>query len=292
MLYIEPAFAATLLPSEQRFSHLVQFQGQIYREQEGRKTLRFAHRGKHYFLKVHTGVGWKEIIKNLLQLRLPIISARPEWCAIHKLNELGIDTATPVAYGNEGINPAARRSFIIFEDLGDTISLEDVFSMEQNTSSHLGRDVGLRRTMIRKLAIIARTLHMNGVNHRDFYLCHIHVPRVQTAQTRNPEDLQLYIIDLHRAQIRKKTPVRWIVKDLGGLLFSSLEIGLTTRDLYRFLTVYHDEPLRNCFAKHSPLWRRIRKRSLRLYRKLYPERVLRRYLHVVLDHTPITPIIM
>lgn len=285
MLYLDPEFASTLTPSEQRFSHFIQLQGDIYREKEGRRTICFHHRGKDYFLKAHTGVGWKEIFKNLLQCKLPVISAYPEWCAIRKLNELGIDTATPVGYGNQGVSPASRRSFLILEDLGDTVSLEDVFCGKDKTFPQLRRDVRLRRAIIRKLATIARILHTNGINHRDFYLCHFHLERSQIAHTCDPEDIHIYVIDLHRAQIRMKTPARWIVKDLGGLLFSSLDIGLTTRDLYRFLTVYHDEPLRNCFPKHSQLWRRVRSRSLRLYRKLYPERSPRMLSLVLLDHT-------
>ena len=43
-------------------------QGEIYREREGRKTLRFEVDGKGYFLKLHRGVGWKEIFKNIIQL--------------------------------------------------------------------------------------------------------------------------------------------------------------------------------------------------------------------------------
>ncbi len=48
----------------------------VYRDKEGRKTLRFEYAGNAWFLKLHTGVGWAEVGKNLLQLRLPVISAR------------------------------------------------------------------------------------------------------------------------------------------------------------------------------------------------------------------------
>jgi hypothetical protein len=43
------------------------------------------------------------------------------------------------------------------------------------------------------------------------------------------------LIDLHRAQLRKKTPRRWVVKDVAGLYFSVMDIGLTQRDLFRFV---------------------------------------------------------
>ena len=38
----------------------------VYRNKEGRKTLRFQYRGKPYFLKLHTGVGWIEVLKPLV----------------------------------------------------------------------------------------------------------------------------------------------------------------------------------------------------------------------------------
>ncbi|MST95429.1 MAG: hypothetical protein EXS33_09230 [Pedosphaera sp.] len=42
--------------------------------------------------------------------------------------------------------------------------------------------------------------------------------------------MELFVIDLHRAQLRDRVPARWLVKDLGGLLFSALDCGLTRRD--------------------------------------------------------------
>ena len=44
----------------------------IYRQREGRTTLRFDTGGQAYFLKYHAGVGWREIVRNLLRLRLPV----------------------------------------------------------------------------------------------------------------------------------------------------------------------------------------------------------------------------
>ncbi len=41
----------------------------IYRNREGRVTLRFEHQQKSYFMKIHRGSGWGESIKNWLQLR-------------------------------------------------------------------------------------------------------------------------------------------------------------------------------------------------------------------------------
>ena len=48
------------------FEQIFATEGKIYRNFKGRKTLRFEHEGKGYFLKIHPGVGWGEVIKSLL----------------------------------------------------------------------------------------------------------------------------------------------------------------------------------------------------------------------------------
>lgn len=53
---------------------------------EARRTLRIEVAGQGYlFVKIHRGVGWKEILKNLLSLRLPVLGAGNEWRAIARL---------------------------------------------------------------------------------------------------------------------------------------------------------------------------------------------------------------
>ena len=65
------------------------------------------------------------MVKNLISLRMPVLGADREWLAIHRLQELNVDTMTGVAFGQKGLNPLERTSFIITEDLSPAISLED-----------------------------------------------------------------------------------------------------------------------------------------------------------------------
>ncbi|MDR1661094.1 MAG: lipopolysaccharide core heptose(I) kinase RfaP, partial [Azoarcus sp.] len=64
-------------------------QGQVFRELAGRRTLRTEVEGRAYFVKIHRGVGWGEIFKNLICLRAPVLGARNEWHAAGRLAELG-----------------------------------------------------------------------------------------------------------------------------------------------------------------------------------------------------------
>jgi len=270
-LYIRPDFASTLSPSEQRFSHLFGLSGEIYREKEGRRTVRFHHCGKNYFLKVHTGVGWKEIAKNLIQLRLPIVSAKPEWRALHLLKELDIDTLTPVAFGSKGYNPARRQSFLVTEDLGDTVTLEDFLLPSVRRKLSIPVNAGLKRSMVRKVAEIAKRMHGNGINHRDFYLCHFRIA-VSQLQLATPTQIpRIYLMDLHRAQVhRHRLRERWIVKDLAGLYFSSMDLAVTHRDRLRFIRFYSGQSLRETLTSRSRFWSKIDRRARRLYQKHHP----------------------
>ncbi|MAS40736.1 MAG: lipopolysaccharide core heptose(I) kinase RfaP, partial [Porticoccaceae bacterium] len=61
------------------FDQVLRLEGEEYRALEGRRTLRFKLDGRAYFAKVHQGIGWREIAKNLLRLRLPVLGAEREW---------------------------------------------------------------------------------------------------------------------------------------------------------------------------------------------------------------------
>ena len=271
MIELEPEFSAQLPKGVNTFDYLMQLDGEMFRDIDNRRTLRFSLNGRRYFLKAHYGVGWKEIIKNLLQFRLPVLGARNEWLAIQRLQRLDVDTMTLVGYGERGLNPARRQSFVITEALEETISLEDFCADWEKTPPATKAELKLKRALINKLAEVSRRMHENGLNHRDYYLCHFLLDRSAGA-SKDPESLpRLSLIDLHRVQIRKRTPLRWIVKDLGGLWFSSMRIGLTRRDLYRFMTAYKNKSLRDTLQEDGKFWSRCRLRAYRLYHSFYHE---------------------
>jgi heptose I phosphotransferase len=220
------------------FTEVEALQGQVYRELEGRRTLRTEVEGRGYFVKIHRGIGWGEIAKNLLTAKVPVLGAGQEWTAIQRLHQAGVPTMTAVAFGERGSNPAQQHSFIVTEELAPTISLED-FCVDWLRNPPPPR---LKWALIGEVARMTGTMHRAGVNHRDCYICHflLHTERPVTA-----DDFKLSLIDLHRAQTRAHTPRRWRDKDLAGLYFSALNIGLTQRDKLRFLKAYFRQPLRD-----------------------------------------------
>lgn len=251
---LHPELKKHFATDQQIFDWLMSLRGQIFRDVPGRRTQRIVLDGKSYFLKQHFGVGWLEIFKNLMQLRAPIISATNEKVAIEAMEKLGVDTMSLAGFGCRGHNPAMRQSFLLTDELKDTISLEDLCKTWKTTPPSLS----LKRFLIKKVARIARILHTNGINHRDFYLCHF---------LWQPSTAKLFLIDLHRAQIRKHTPFRWMMKDLSGLYFSSKDINLTTRDLMRFVREYRQQSLQDIFHKERNFWHKVEQRGNKMYRK-------------------------
>ncbi len=253
----------TLWQGKDAFAEASQLQGDVFRELESRRTIRFEVNNASYFLKWHHGTSLKEVVKNLISLRLPVLGADREWKAIHRLKALGVDTMEGVAFGQKGLNPLRRTSFIITEDLSPAISLEDYCA---NWIAHPPA-LAIKRMLIHRLASMVRQMHQGGVNHRDCYLCHF---LLRQPFNGTEQDLKLSVIDLHRAQIRQQVPRRWRDKDLIGLYFSSQNIGLTRRDVYRFLKIYFCRPLREVLVNEAELIRksdakaeRIRERTLR-----------------------------
>lgn len=212
------------------FDEIRRLNGVVYRNVLTRKTINFKVEGESFYLKVHQGTTIFEILKNLLQFKFPVLGAKCEYLAIKKLHSLNINTMTVAAFGEAGLNPLRKISFIITKDLNPAISLEDYCAKwKTNPPSYEEK-----KSIICALGKMVRDMHAGGVNHRDCYLCHflLHLPFVVDDKP------ILSVIDLHRAQIRKRVPKRWRDKDLAALYYSSLNLGLSSKDYWRFLKIY------------------------------------------------------
>lgn len=249
---------ASLWAGQDAFVAVEQLQGVVYRELEARRTLRTEVAGRGYFVKIHRGVGWAEIFKNWLTAKAPVLGAEQELIAIERLQKHNINTMTAVAFGVRGSNPAQQHSFIITEELAPTISLED-YSINWLTQPPAPR---LKWALIARVAQMVGAMHRAGVNHRDCYICHF---LLHTDQPVTAESFRLSVIDLHRAQTRDETPKRWRNKDLAALYFSALDIGLTQRDILRFLREYFQQPLLEILHDEAELLALLESKAAKLY---------------------------
>ncbi|MBI5448684.1 MAG: lipopolysaccharide core heptose(I) kinase RfaP [Gammaproteobacteria bacterium] len=258
-MLILPAEWTSLFENEKEaFDYFFNQTGEVFRDHKNRKTLRFFYRDHFYFIKIHRGVGWLEIIKNSVVLKKPIVSAKNEWDALNKLKEVGVCAVEAVAFAERGLNPATKCSFIITKEKAPHIECDALFKKWGEDKTTLK----LKRELIKKIAVQVSKMHAAGINHRDLYLCHFIV--------KTEMDVEPCLIDLHRAQVRKTVPERWIIKDLSSLYFSAQEASLSLRDCLRFLKIYSGNvPLKTLFSKEKKRLKKVVKKSQALYQKTY-----------------------
>ena len=240
------------------FDEVKRIEGEVYREYENRVTKKFKNNNKSYFIKFHGPVGWKEIFKNLFQMKTPVIGAQREYDALNHLTQNNINCPNIKGFALNGLNPANSSSFLITEELYDTFSLEDFFLQ----GHHKNLSFTEKKKLIEKVANLIRSVHESGLNHRDLYLCHIHI-----KNEINFDDINLSLIDLHRAQIRSKVPFRWLIKDLGGFLHSVLQFSLTERDFYRFMMTYLQCSFKELNKNHLKITKKTLERAFKMYLK-------------------------
>jgi len=253
---------ATLWRGKDPFAEVERLAGRVYRALEGRRTLRTEVNGRGYFVKIHHGVGWREILKNLATGKAPVLGAGNEWRALQRLHDAGVATMRAVAFGERGCNPARRHSFIMTEELAPTVDLEQVgkaWHAVQPARKH---------ALIAAVAATTAAMHAAGVNHRDCYLCHFLWHQDES------DPIRLSLIDLHRAQTRARVPRRWRDKDLAALYFSALDLPLTRNQRLRFLRGYFQRDLRDVLRDEARLlaWlaRKAEKLRARFARKYQP----------------------
>ena len=242
--------------AETVFEALFNVAGDIYRHTERRRTLRCRIGERAYFAKLHNGVGWYEIAKNLLSLKRPVLGARNERDACRRLRARGVFAPDVAAFGVLGGNPAKRRSFVVCDALDGFTSLEDVGnSWVAKTPS-----TRLKRQLVVAAGEIAGRIHAAGVIHRDFYICHLLANTDKLARG----EVELAVIDLHRASASRRTSRRARRRDLAALRYSAAEIGLARTDLLRFVAAYAKTSPAPEMRRHRRFWAAVSARAERL----------------------------
>ena len=252
-------------------------EGELYRRGRGRRTVRVVLDGQPYFLKYHSGVGWPEILKNWLTGKRAVLGAENEYRACRHLEHCGLNAPRVAAFAAAGGNPAARHSLILCDELAGFANLEDVVrGWEDSPPAPVAR-----RRLLMGVAGFVRRLHEAGVVHRDLYLCHLLLRNDAWAAG----EVEMGVLDLHRARILAPMPGYWRRRDLAALLFSALAAlgqapashreyrqGLPDAPVHRFawlrfVRVYTGRPLRETFAREGAFWRSVYRRAVRLYTK-------------------------
>lgn len=241
-------------PAQAIYHALAQADGTVYRQAAHRRTVRLAASDSVYFAKLHDGVGWREIAKNLCAWKRPVLGARNEFVACLRLRARGVHAPLVAAFGMCGRNPARQRSFLVCDALEGFASLEELAGSGAWTPT-------LRRRVVAAAGALLRSIHKAGVHHRDCYTAHILANTAQWAAGR----AELAVIDLHRARVRRRLPSRWRRRDLAALLFSASAFRLTRQELVRFAIAYAGA--RRTWRRDMRFWRGVLRRARRLRRR-------------------------
>jgi heptose I phosphotransferase len=191
-----------------------------------RHTSWFERGGSAFYLKVHAGVGWREIAKCWLQGKRAVVDARPEAEALTRLAAIGLPAPRLAAFGWRGWNPARRRSFVVTESLEGTRDLAEYLAREPRLAPRT------RAALARALGRITGRLHAARLAHQDLYLTHFRLRGDAHG------DFELFLIDLHRCRSVRDPSGRWRLKDLAALRFSTLALPATRGDCARFFAAY------------------------------------------------------
>lgn len=254
-----PAEIAAHKEGDDAFDWLMQMDGKVFRHVKDRKTIQVNIGGKSYFIKQHFGVGWGEIAKNLTTFKRPVLGAMTEVKAIQKLNQLGIPTTPLVAYGERGSNPASKQSFVMTEDLGDIISLEELFLAWQTEAPAAEQ----KHAVIKAVAELSTILHGAGLCHRDFYLCHFVIEKSQLARG-DYRLATLALIDLHRMLFNQPAGGNAMMKDIAGLYFSTLDVDVSDADYALFKANY--------LPQSDAFWHKVKLRAQKLHAKFHSKK--------------------
>lgn len=209
---------------------------------QGRSTARFVfHKGGRrtsVYLKRHFRLPWTARIAATLHPTGRHSPGAAEWAHLERARALGVAVPEVVAVG-ERVGPwGGLQSYLAVAELpGRELNeilpgLRDALDPEAFAA--------LKRRIVPEMARMAATLHRARIFHKDLYLCHFFIDPEEPA--RDPRDVSLTLIDLHRLREHRLFADRWRWKDLGQLLYSTEGVGgVEPRDVLRFWKRYKRE---------------------------------------------------
>ena len=89
--------------NEDVFDVAQNIEGKVFRKYENRVTKQFQVQDKSFFIKFHGPVGWKEIFKNLIQIKTPVVGAQREYEALNHLSINDINCPKIKGFGKKGL---------------------------------------------------------------------------------------------------------------------------------------------------------------------------------------------
>jgi heptose I phosphotransferase len=255
--WVDPRFGAALPSDLDRSVMSLESRDRLHAKQ-GRSTARVVfHRGA----QAAAGADGALAVYLKRHYRLPLLSrlaalvhpggryspGAAEWSHLTRARELGVPVPEVVA-GGERIGPwTSLQSYLLVAELTGCEELNVCLPKLARELSPAAF-AALKRRLVAEMARMSAALHRARIFHKDLYLCHFFLDRERLR--RDPGDVRLVLIDLHRLAEHRFLPDRWRWKDLGQLLFSTHDLGvIDDRDRVRFWRHY-----RKSLGLRHPAW--------------------------------------
>jgi heptose I phosphotransferase len=210
------------------------------------------------FLKRHYRLRWWQGWLAMFWPQKGWSPAMQEWRNLKWARSQGLPVPDKVAVA-EYIGPWGKlQSFLAIEELTGMLPLHEAIPQAARLldASNFRR---WKKNLTAELARLARALHDRCYFHKDLYLCHFFIPQADLDHLVDFRG-RVHLIDLHRLAHHPWTRLRWQVKDLAQLLYSSEMVGVATRDRLLFWRLYQGQGPRSRWLEKLIRfkWRRYR----------------------------------
>ena len=205
-------------------------------KQEGRATLIKSGAGRTIYrvrlagLDLYVKHFWATTRLSLLHQMIRQGRADKEFHLAHLLDECGVQTIKPVAFGERRRHGVLLESYLLTEAIPDGLTLYELIEQHILTG-RVPFPPEARFRFAAELAKLTATIHQTGIEHRDLHEKNIVVRPMPDGTYR------FYLLDLHELQIHR--PLGWTraLKELGrmGRYFT---LRTSTVDRLRFFKRY------------------------------------------------------
>lgn len=210
--------------------------GKIIKNIEERSVIHLAvnyqNQKKSIYLKRHNQefVGFLRLFSRYFP-KWGLSQGRLEFENICAFRNNSLPTVTPIATGEKFFRFFWAESFIITEDFSPYISLEELLEDRPHFFTGPAGETK-KKILINEMAVLARRMHQNGFNHRDFNATHIILN--YDDETDIPK---IALFDLQRVDRNKLFKFRWKIKSLARLNYTLPDDIFSEKDkLYIFLS--------------------------------------------------------